>query len=866
MPVSYVSDIIKSNPFIQPFDINLMAKVNGYLQSQFYKNANKLENQIGQLNNADVANEEQRNYLKSKVNNLVLQIDNMGAMNYADINVSNTLDNYATGIYTDENVIRGISSTKMIRALQSNYQQMKSNPKTMKYYNIGNEAYDNRAVNDYINGGFYAEYNGKTTPALYNGNPWTRLKDAIKQVMPDVTVEFTDAGNPFFIEQRYNKRVDADKVYAAIQGSIDPDLINQIHIDSWYTMQGLSPDKTKQLYVESVDNKRKQLQGLHDYYTNLATISPEGTLRKKYESDVEDINTRIKELDVDNTEYNIDKKIQTPEGLEEVWAKVYRDGLFDNVIKAMTYNDESGSKLIINQQSIWQAKQLMAASKLAKEKAETDVLQGLGELGYNTQTEEQTKAQNVTLGTYTAKNTELEKENTNEIREWITELASTDPTYRSLLGSQKQLSGISSQAPVTFSPIVLDAVSALDGKSETLSLKDLALAGNIASPSSGGSYSHGPTVEELEKLGINKQQQEFFQKTSFLIDAASTGKISQERLNDMRFDKKQFISLVNNVRFRNMAVAANSKYVNTVLSQATDNLNLTKEEKAKYKQYLVDISSGVTAPYMKVGQGSVQSSPLLMGIGGHGEEYTELTELGKEIDNIGKKLGETMGGRSYKIDKEIQKILDNDENRLNYYGSIIANNDALKKVGIDIGKWVGNSGNPNRPEDLGSVENIIPTDVRRDETTNQWVIHYQYRDKNNKTQFSNSKTSYVVPPALVAKLGLADRLPHPELEDILKYQVDTTPLYVYNPVIPNGVFKFDIVRTGNSRNPKSVNLRIYNDDGKVTILKQGYGGRNFRSANEAYSFMENMIKPEIFSAEFNNSREDFFTRINKPIQ
>ena len=65
MPVSYVSDIIKSNPFIQPFDINLMAKVNGYLQSQFYKNANKLENQIGQLNNADVANEEQRNYLKS---------------------------------------------------------------------------------------------------------------------------------------------------------------------------------------------------------------------------------------------------------------------------------------------------------------------------------------------------------------------------------------------------------------------------------------------------------------------------------------------------------------------------------------------------------------------------------------------------------------------------------------------------------------------------------------------------------------------------------------------------------------------------------------------------------------------------------
>lgn len=858
MPVSYVSDIIKSNPFIQPFDINLMAKVNGYLQSQFYKNANKLENQIGQLSNADVANDEQRNYLKSKVNNLVLQIDNMGAMNYADINVSNTLDNYATGIYTDENVIRGISSTKMIRALQSNYQQMKSNPKTMKYYNIGNEAYDNRAVNDYINGGFYAEYNGKTTPTLYNGNPWTRLKDAIKQVMPDVTVEFTDAGNPFFIEQRYNKRVDADKVYAAIQGSIDPDLINQIHIDSWYTMQGLSPDKTKQLYVESVDNKRKQLQGLHDYYTNLATISPEGTLRKQYESDVEDINTRIKELDVDNTEYNIDKKIQTPEGLEEVWAKVYRDGLFDNVIKAMTYNDESGSKLIINQQSIWQAKQLMAASKLAKEKAETDVLQGLGELGYNTQTEEQAKAQNVTLGTYTAKNTELEKENTNEIREWITELASTDPTYRSLLGSQKQLSGISSQAPVTFSPIVLDKVSSLDGDSATLSFKDILLAGNLPVQNKDGSYSHGVTPEELEKLGINKQQQEFFQKTTFLVDAAATGKISQERLDDMRFNKKEFVSLVNNVKFRNMAIDANKGYINSVLSQVVDSKDLTKEEKAKYKQYLLDKENGITAPYIKVTNGSVESSPLMMGAGGHGKEYTGYSKLGEEIQNIIKKVGAT--------GKEVQEILDNDENRLNYYGAIIGSNDALKKAGIDLTKWVGNSGNPNRPEDIGSIANIIPTDVRRNENTNQWVIHYQYTDRNGKIKFSDNKTSYVVSPALATTLGLADKLPHPELEDVLKYKIDTGPLYMYNDFIPNGVFKFDIVRTGNDRNPKSVNLRIYNDDGNVTILKQGYGGKNFRSANEAYSFMESMISPQIFSAEFNNSREDFFTRINKPIR
>lgn len=112
MPISYLSQTIKSNPFIQPFDLDLMMKVNMYKQGEFYRNAQKAETLITQLNNADIANPEQRAYLKAKVNNLTTQLNSVGAINYSDANIANAIEGFAAEIYQDETVMSGIASTK----------------------------------------------------------------------------------------------------------------------------------------------------------------------------------------------------------------------------------------------------------------------------------------------------------------------------------------------------------------------------------------------------------------------------------------------------------------------------------------------------------------------------------------------------------------------------------------------------------------------------------------------------------------------------------------------------------------------------------------------------------------------------------
>lgn len=859
MAISYLSEVVKSNPFIQPFSIDLMAKVNGYLQSQFYKNAQKVENMVGQLNNADIANEAQRNYTKNKINNLTNQISNMGALNYADVNVSNTLESYGSEIYGDPTVYNGISSTKRIRALQSNYEKMKTDPKLSKYYNPANEAFDSRGIIDYVNGDINSTYNGSTAPTIYKGNPYTRLMDAVKKIMPDVTVEFGESGNPFFIQQSTKKAVDPDKVYATISGSIDGDLLKQIQIDSWYNMRGLDSKSTLDLYKKDHTNKLLQLQNLKNFYTKKAETSALPSERADWENQKADIETRIKQVNDDFTPLKVEKQLSTQEGLEAVWYNLYRNRLFDDVIKSGSYTDESASKLIVNQQKIFEAKAQLQSIKEQAQKAKksTEVgssIQGLGELGYNLQNEEQAAAQNVNEKTYTEKNAALTSQNTQLITEFITTLAHEDNSYRSLLGEDVRVSGISSTTPITSTPAVLDVLRKLDGNASDISLDDLRYAAKYSVKTNSGNK----FIENLDSFGINSKQSEFFKNIVDTWDGISSGKIDPIKLNELKLDRNKFTDLINKVNINRMAIGSNNAYVESVYNSVVNTNSLTTEEKMIYNTYLREGSPTANNKRDKIYQNpqSVQSvDKYYMQIGTQGKADTpivEATSLGRKIQEIENRIGK----------QDVNKLFANDANRLNYFGAIISDKKALKEQGVILENYIGNSGNPNRPSDLGNLEDITPTDVRKDETTGQWVLAYQYKDKSGKVKFSDKETNYNIPPDLANKLQLPN-VPYPELETAMRYRTESQPFYAYNKDLgQDGSFKFDIVRIGNDRNPTGFTLRFYDGD-KTIPIRKGFYNEPFKTANSAFAFAQTIISPSVFGVSFNNNRSVFFERIQQ---
>lgn len=204
MAVSFLSRPYETNPYINPIDLNLLAKVNQYKQSIFYQNADRMGQELSQLNNTDIFKDNERAYLKSKVNNLTKGINDMGGLDYSDVNISNSLENYASSIYNDPTVLTAITSTKAIRTYLKNAETIKNDPKLNKYYDPAREWYDTQyvlnpnSIANYKNSEVGVAYSGPTAPSPYLGNDFDLVASTVTKLDPNIVESYGPSNNPFF--------------------------------------------------------------------------------------------------------------------------------------------------------------------------------------------------------------------------------------------------------------------------------------------------------------------------------------------------------------------------------------------------------------------------------------------------------------------------------------------------------------------------------------------------------------------------------------------------------------------------------------------------------------------------------------------
>ncbi len=242
MPVNYLSKPVvpqSINPYVNPLDLNLLAKVNTYKQSQFYQNAQKVNDQLGALQGLDIANPVQREYLDSAINSVTKKINDFGGIDYSDVGVANSVENLANEVSGDENVINGIASTKKIRDLQSNYQKMASDPKLSKYYNPAYETYDyEHYIKPYISSdNLQASYEGPLNPTIYTGNPLDRAAKLIKQAHPEITTEVVNGqATGGYINTITHEHYTPEQLSSTFDSLIDGQLKTELQKNAWYTL------------------------------------------------------------------------------------------------------------------------------------------------------------------------------------------------------------------------------------------------------------------------------------------------------------------------------------------------------------------------------------------------------------------------------------------------------------------------------------------------------------------------------------------------------------------------------------------------------------------------------------------------------
>lgn len=650
MAISYLSKQFTPSPYVSPVDLNLLARVNAYKQSVFYKNAENFKNQLTQIKNSDILNKEQAALLKDKYNNLATQIQGMSGIDYSDMNISNTLTGYAGTIYEDENIMKGISSTKQIRQLHSNYEKMKADPKLMKFYGVQNEWWDNRAVNDYVNGGISASYTGSSSPTLYNGNPYSRLTAELKRLKPDIEVGYDyDTKNPYFYNKISNEILSPDKIYADLQGQLSPDILNQIKIDSNYRMQGVKTEDLEKAIVERHDQSIKEAEA------NIAEMER----RKVLSTNTNDEEHWTKQIELANTDLtkrknnfnlaDLRNSLKTEEGQISAKTDIGLQSIMDSAVKAYTYKKISNvlqfnlaaahqDKMQIEREKLLLAQQklaLDAAKAAGKDKATgtgADMLSGIYDFSSNTQDEnELVKGEKLTEKNINTNVLALEEEISTELKTFLIE--NKGEKYQQYFAK----------------------LSELDGKAG-LSVRDLRL---------------GAGIENGNPLRLAKDARDFFWSAADAIDKTIGGDIGA--VNNTTFNRTQFANVANNIGKRQAQI----EYYQAVLEDGKKAVknemlkDLSVQEKGMY-----DYLSQNRNKFIK-NEGKVTSytggSNLLMGTVNTSPSYDKLSfdfssataNQQKLLNSIVKKLKLS----PYNLDNvvfdknKLQKYLDNESFR-----------------------------------------------------------------------------------------------------------------------------------------------------------------------------------------------------------
>lgn len=833
MAISYVSQVYESNPYVLPVDLNLLQKVNQYKQENFYQNADRLSSELSQLTNSDIANPEQAQKLKGLVNNLTTQINNMGAMDFSDKNLVNRLSSYTTSVYSDPDVLNGISSTRRVRELQKNIEKLKTDPKLSKYYSPANEWFAMRKVDEYIKGGLKKQYEGETSPTPYAGNVFSILQDAVKKVMPDVTVEIGESGNPFFIRKNKSESVDPNKVYAAVNGMIDGNVLKQIEINGQYSLRNHSASDLLSIAKDTRDNQLANLNAQAKYYENQLATEPVATIKNEYVKALADVQNSINQVTNGYNEKALVDLTKTPEGLDQLRTTIYSHRLIDDVVKAGSYRKNDAS-LIVDQQKIWERKEAMsklaADVKAKKSKNNSTDEENAGSGFDNVANNTQTDLEPITLDKFTEKKDNVIKDRTDILRKFFNNLGITQSMYADILDVKTQTSSNTGNRRFETYAQLLDFVAAKDGNAATLTLDDLSLV--------------------TQDKNITDKQREFFTKITTNFDLASKGQIDKVNFDGMRISKNEFLNT--HEKYQDLTMEATTydklkiKAKESILSYITD-----PADKKYYSDY---INGRIPNPAQNKNQ---YIDPSLIG----GKKATP-PKPGSIKSNliVSPQINRILS--KYKIDESavIAKELEKAEYRENYLSYNLKGKKSLVDMGVELGSKITSSA--NAPEDIGESADITPLSVNRlPGKEEKWILNYEYTTKNGKKGVKNTPQEAIeLSTDELKKLGI-NPLVKPELERYMRYNTTSLPYYTYIPEMKEaGVFKYDVVNLNQGLNNPQYVLRIYGEDGEIP-LKIGFNNEPFRTANDAVLFAKTILSSGYLS-KHNFNRNNFLAMLD----
>lgn len=238
---NYLSTPQTFQPPIATYSFDIIGKALQYKQQAADVNQAKVQAEIDKYTQVDLARDVDKQYLAGRLNTLVSHINSLEGADMSSQNVTNILQGHISQAI-DDNIITAAASTKNLRTLQSDIDNVKT--KSPDKYNPLNEAFSMRGAQAWLanpevgaaySGGVYNPYEDVNKSML---GIVKDLKDTKGDQVIEVPVRDQNGNLTGRIQRKTIKGLTPEEIQAYLPNLLPPSTLQQLQINGWGKYQG----------------------------------------------------------------------------------------------------------------------------------------------------------------------------------------------------------------------------------------------------------------------------------------------------------------------------------------------------------------------------------------------------------------------------------------------------------------------------------------------------------------------------------------------------------------------------------------------------------------------------------------------------
>lgn len=260
--------------------VGLQAREQGLAQGR-----DKVQQAYDQYANLDIYKDVDKQYAQDRLAEIMSYTDKYSGMDLSNPNLASSIVKNQSQVL-DNNVLNAISSTKLFKAEQAEWEEKKT--KEPKLYSDGNRKYAMQFSEEWRN--------SDEVGATYRGGGGFRefidvegyMTENLPKIAKDLGMTYieTTPGNGVFREDVTKEVVPRWKVQQALEGALNPKMKEQLQINAWNTYNDVPEEAIKMAYIQEYEKDLNFYQEQKDKYEALRNTTTDPRQRQIYEDQI----------------------------------------------------------------------------------------------------------------------------------------------------------------------------------------------------------------------------------------------------------------------------------------------------------------------------------------------------------------------------------------------------------------------------------------------------------------------------------------------------------------------------------------------------------------------------------------------------